>query len=68
MEYTKDVILDINYKREIGIVKLKNWTSKVKKVIKSNKTIIFILAMLTILIGIDIVLVNSFLELLTKLY
>lgn len=68
MEYTKDIILDIGYKREIGLRKLKNWTSKVKKIIESNKLIVITLSLLVTLIAIDIILVNSFLQLLTKLY
>ena len=68
MEYTKDIILDIVYKKEIGFEKLKNWTSKLKKCIKNNKAIIITLSLLIILITIDFILVNSFLQLLTKLY
>lgn len=68
MEYTKDIILDVRYKGEIGITKFKNWTSKIKKVVKNNKVIIFTLSLLSTLIVIDIVLVNSFLQLLTNLY
>lgn len=68
MEYTKDIILDINCKKEIGIRKLKNWTSKMKKGLKNNRAIVITLSLLTTLIVIDIVLVNSFLQLLSKLY
>lgn len=68
MEYTKDIILDIGYKREIGLTKLKSWTRKIKKVAKNNKVIIVTLTLLTTLTLIDIMLVNSFLQLLTKIY
>lgn len=68
MEYTKDIILDIRYKREDGVTKLKDWTSNLKKVVKNNKIIIITLSMLSALTVIDIVLVNSFMQLLTKLY
>jgi len=68
MEYTKDIILDIIYKRQIGTTRLKNWTSKLKKVVNNNKIVIIILSLLSTLMIIDIVLVNSFLQLLTKLY
>ena len=68
MEYTKDIILDIGSKREIGLVKLKKWTSKVKKEIQSNKLIVITLSLFATLTLIDVVLVNSFLKLLTKLY
>lgn len=67
MEYTKDIILDIAYKREIGVTKLKNWTSKLKKVVKNNKLVTITLFLLSTLMIIDIVLVNSFLQLLSKL-
>lgn len=68
MEYTKDIILDIKYKREEGVTKLKNWTSKLKKEINNNKLIIITLSLLSILIVTDIVLVNYFMQLLVKLY
>lgn len=68
MEYTKDIILDIRYKREIGIIKLKSWISKLKKGIKNNKLIITTLVLLSSLILIDIILVNSFLQLFMKIY
>lgn len=68
MEYTKDIILDIGCKREIGLTKLKSWTSIIKKIAKNNKIVIITLTLLTILTLIDIILVNSFLQLLTKLY
>ena len=68
MEYTKDIILDIRCKKEIGITKFKSWTGNIKKGIKNNKIIVCTMSLLTILIAIDIVLVNSFLQLLTNLY
>lgn len=67
MEYTKDIILEISCKREIGLSKLKKWTSKVKKVVKNNKVIIMTLSLLSTLMVIDIALVNSFLQLLSKI-
>lgn len=68
MEYTKDIILDIRYKREVGVSKLKEWTSNLKKIVKNNKIIIITLSMLSTLTLIDIVLVNFFMQLLAKLY
>ena len=68
MEYTKDIILDIGYKKEIGGAKFKKWTSNIKKEIKSNKLIVITISLFTTLTVIDIVLVNSFLQVLTKLY
>lgn len=68
MEYTKDIIIDIGCKREMGIRKLRNWTSKVKKVLARNKLITITFSLLVILVSIDIILVNSFLKLLSQLY
>lgn len=68
MEYAKDMVLDIRYKREVGVNKLKDWTSNLKKILKNNKIIIVTLSMLIVLTVVDIVLVNSFMQLLAKLY
>ena len=68
MEYTKDIILNLSYKNEIAGKKIKNWTNSMKKVLKNHKLIIGTLATLCILISIDLVLVNSFLEILSNLY
>ena len=68
MEYTKDIILDIGCKKEIGLEKFKKWTSKVKKEMKGNKIIVITLSLFATLTVVDIVLVNSFLQVLTKLY
>ncbi len=68
MEYTKDIVLNLSYKNKIMSKKIKNWTNSMKKVIKNNKLIIGTLATLCILISIDLVLVNSFLEILSNLY
>ena len=67
MEYAKDIILNIGCKREIGVTKLRNWTSWVKKVGKNNRFIITTLSLLTTLMIADIVLVNAFLQLLSKI-
>ena len=68
MEYTKDIILDIRYKREFGIAKLKTWTSKFAKAILNNKVMVVTLTILSTLMIIDIVLINSFLEVLSSIY
>lgn len=68
MEYTKDIILDIGRKREIKINKLKNCASNVKRTISKNKLIVIWMSIFVSLIAIDIILVNSFLQLLTRLY
>lgn len=74
MEYTKDIILDIRCKRREGIYKIgqvlervKEFKQKLYKTIKNNKFISLVLALLAILSVMDIVLVNSFLKLLTSL-
>ena len=68
MEYTKDIILDIRYKREFGVAKLKIWIKKFLKAILKNKVIVVTLTILSTLMIIDIVLINSFLEVLGSIY
>lgn len=67
MEYTKDIVLDISYKKEIAFTKLKRWTSKIKKGVNNNKVITITLTLLTTLIAIDFILINSFLKILTNI-
>ena len=66
MEYTKDIILNLNYKEGIATNKLKNWTNKIKKIIKTNKIIFICLTMLTTLITADLILISSFLNILAQ--
>ena len=68
MEYTKDIILDIGCKRQIGVDKFKSWTRKIKKQIQANKIISVVLFLLFTLTVIDIILVNSFFIILSNLY
>lgn len=75
MEYTKDIILDIRGKRREGIYKIgqvlkrvNEFKQKLYKTIKNNKFISLVLASLVTLSIIDIVLINSFLKLLTSIY
>ena len=68
MEYTKDIILDIGCKRQIGVDKFKSWTRKIKKQIQANKIISVVLFLLFTLTVIDIILVNSFFNILSNLY
>ncbi len=65
MEYTKDVIFNVNYKDKISTIRLgdKRKASKIFRIIKDNKFIISILSALVILIAMDIVLVNTFFNL-----
>jgi hypothetical protein len=67
MEYTKDIILDVMYKRNIETTKVKCWFRKLGKGIKNNGMIITIIAMLAILTAIDIMLVNSFFTILAHI-
>lgn len=64
MEYTKDMFLNIILKKERNYNKQKK---TIGNIIKNNKFIIIILTLLSVLIIMDIVLVNSFLELLSRL-
>lgn len=68
MEYTKDIILNIECKKGLVVTKFRDWTSSVKEIINNNKMIIVVLFILTSLIVVDIILVNSFFQLLTMLY
>lgn len=68
MEYTKDIVLDVKYKSEMGVSKLKTWTSNVLKYGKENQIIFHIISILILLISIDLILVSSFLQLLSEVY
>lgn len=67
MEYTKDVIFNVQYKDNVDVIRLKKEGIKDKlfKPIKNNKFIACIFTSLVILIAIDIMLVNTFMNLLT---
>lgn len=68
MEYTKDIVLELGVKRQAGGEKWKNWTSSIKKEIRENKMLIMTITLLTALMLTDILLVNSFLQLFSKVY
>lgn len=78
MEYTKDIILDINYKKREILHKLNNLKVKVKyqfkytkertiSIYKNNKFIISILLILIVLISVDIILLNGFFNILENI-
>ena len=67
MEYTKDIVLDIKYKGEGRKSIIKNWTREMLNVIKMNKFIISVIVTTIIFMMIDIVLVNNFISLLSKI-
>lgn len=66
MEYTKDVILNLNHKDNIGIFKLRKRLTliNVYKFIQENKFITITLISVIVLVSIDIALVNAFMNLL----
>ena len=66
MEYTKDIILNIKYEGDIS-GENKNWTSNIYKSIKKNKFIYSIVSITVIFMAFDIVLVNNFINLLSKI-
>ena len=66
MENTKDIILKLNYKKNINIGKFKIWTSNLKKIINKNKIILISLTMLITLIIADLILISSFFNIITK--
>lgn len=68
MEYTKDIIIGIRYQKDLFLLKIKKWTSKIKTIILKNKIIVLTLILLSLLMIADFVLLNSFFELLTKLH
>jgi len=68
MEYTKDIVLEIGNKRRVERGRFRDEIRNIKKEIKNNKIIILTLSVLSILMLIDIVLVNSFLQLFSKVY
>lgn len=68
MEYTKDIVLEIRNKRPVEKGKFREEISNIKKIVIDNKMIIITLTILTTLMAIDIVLVNTFLQLFSKVY
>ena len=66
MEYTKDIILDIKYEGNID-KQNRNWTSYIYKNIKGNKFIYSIITITIFFMAFDIILVNNFINLLSKI-
>lgn len=66
MEYTKDIILNLKYTNDMNKIKQNNKKikNKVIKIVKNNKFIITVLIILISLIILDVVLVNSFMNIL----
>lgn len=66
MEYTKDIILNVQYGRKINL-KERKLVKKLTHIYKNNKFIINILFVTTALIVIDLYMVSNFINLLIKL-
>lgn len=66
MEYTKDIILNIKYEGDVSN-ESKNWTSNIYKNIKKNKFIYSIVTVTAFFMAFDIILVNNFINLLSKI-
>ena len=69
MEYTKDLILNVNMK-EVNHKKQKGktaWTSSIVKNIKQHKTAVIATIALSLFIAVDVALLTSFVSLLTKI-
>lgn len=66
MEYTKDIVLNIEYDKK-GREKNKKYLKKILNIYRENKFIVSILSVLTILIIFDFILVNNFVNLIVTL-
>lgn len=66
MEYTKDLILNVNMKEINRKASKVNWTSSILNNIKKHKTVIIATISLSLFIAIDIALLTNFVSLLTK--
>lgn len=66
MEYTKDIILNVQYGRKIGL-KERKAIRKMIDLYQNNKFIINILTVTTMLIAIDLYMVSNFIKLLIRL-
>lgn len=66
MEYTKDIILNVQYGRKIGL-KERKAIRKMINLYQNNKFIINILTVTTILIAVDLYMVSNFIKLLISL-
>ena len=68
MEYTKDIVLNINYGQAGGKHKQKsNFFSRIFKVVSKNKIFTTILSIAIILIALDCMLISSFVQVLNRI-
>ena len=63
MEYTKDIILSINYNKE----KKTKRTSSFINFIRNNKFILSVVSITIVFMACDIILVNNFIKLLSEI-
>lgn len=66
MEYTKDIVLNVQYGRKMNF-KERKAIKKLIHIYKDNKFIINILLVTTVLIAIDLYMVSNFINLLMSL-
>ncbi len=62
MEYTKDVIFNVQYGENVKLRKGK-WVNKLVEIYKENKFIIYLLSLTTLLIILDLWMVSNFINL-----
>lgn len=69
MEYTNDMIFDVEYNEKESTVQFgnKKWTRKIIKKIKDNKIITIIVSFCTFFIAIDCILITRFFEIAKQL-
>ena len=69
MEYTKDVIFNVQYGKDVQVVRLRNrkWRKRIGEIYKENKFIITTLTLTIILVTIDLFMVSHFINLLVTL-
>ena len=69
MEFTKDIILNVEYDANIGRIRLKKEApmKRIQKMFNENKFIVITLGSIATLIAIDIALVNAFMNLIIRL-
>ncbi len=69
MEYAKDEIFNITYNTTLNKleIKQKKWTSRLKKIIKSNKLIISVISLFIIFCMVDAVLIYYFMRILSTI-
>ncbi len=65
MEYTKDMILNVRYVKANNLEK--RWTSKIIQRLKKHKLAVSTIALVSVFISIDAILIMNFFNILAKL-